>query len=112
MSMLDHDNKIEALEEKRDSVASDILHDGSLMFRNGHISLFGEIIHDLDPIVTEDLHPDININVHTVNDEITTEDGISFVIILKIIIHIFKDMSTFILMVVCVFDVYQNYFKR
>ena len=55
MSMMDDEEG--EIEEKTDQGTSDHLHDSSLMLRNGHISLFGEIIHDTEPTITDDLRP-------------------------------------------------------
>ena len=55
--MLDNDDEIEQTTKKVNNDDSGHLHDASLMFRNGHISLFGEIIHDTEPIITDDLTP-------------------------------------------------------
>ena len=57
MSMLSHDDEEGEIQEKTDHGTSDHLHDSSLMLRNGHISLFGEIIHDTEPNITDDLRP-------------------------------------------------------
>ena len=74
MSMLSHDDEEGEIQEKTDHGTSDHLHDSSLMLRNGHISLFGEIIHDTEPNITDDLRPppprkhvevsDIHIYIH------------------------------------------------
>ena len=58
MSMLSHDDEEGEIQEKTDHGTSDHLHDSSLMLRNGHISLFGEIIHDnTDSTITDGLRP-------------------------------------------------------
>jgi hypothetical protein len=55
--MFDNDEETESTTEKVDHDDSDNLQDTSLMFRNGHISLFGEIIHDMEPSNTDELRP-------------------------------------------------------
>ena len=55
MSMMDDEEG--EIQEKTDQTTSDHLHDSSLMLRNGHISLFGEIIHDTESTITDDLRP-------------------------------------------------------
>ena len=57
MSMVSHDDEEGEIQEKADHGTSDHLHDSSLMLRNGHISLFGEIIHDTESTITDDLRP-------------------------------------------------------
>ena len=57
MDMLDHDDDEDSIVEKIDNIDSKNSHDNSLMLRNGHISLFGEIIHDMEPLITDDLRP-------------------------------------------------------
>ena len=73
--MVDHDHNDDAKDENDSSVASDLLHDNGLMLRNGHISLFGEIIHDSEPIITEELGPLIFMKSTNDHDGITKEDG-------------------------------------
>ena len=53
MSMLDEEESEEAIMEKMDHESPEHGHDSSLMLRNGHISLFGEIIHDTESIASD-----------------------------------------------------------
>ena len=57
MSMLDDEESEEAVMEKMDHESAEHAHDSNLMHRNGHISLFGEIIHDEEAIISDSLHP-------------------------------------------------------
>ena len=57
MSMLDDEESEEAVMEKMDHDSAEHAHDSSLMHRNGHISLFGEIVHDEEAIISDSLHP-------------------------------------------------------
>ena len=57
MSMLDDEESDEAIMEKMDHTSPEHGHDSSLMLRNGHISLFGEIIHDTESSPSDALHP-------------------------------------------------------
>ena len=54
LSMFDNEDGTESTTERIDRDDSDNLHDTSLMFRNGHISLFGEIIHDMESSNTDE----------------------------------------------------------
>ena len=73
--MVDHDHNDDAKDENDGSVASDLLHDNGLMLRNGHISLFGEIIHESEPITKEELRPLIFLKSTNDHDGITKGDG-------------------------------------
>ena len=57
MSMLDDEESEEAVMEKMDHESAEHAHDSSLMHRNGHISLFGEIVHDEEAIISDSLLP-------------------------------------------------------
>ena len=57
MSMLDDEESDEAIMKKMDHTSPEHGHDSSLMLRNGHISLFGEIIHDTESSPSDALHP-------------------------------------------------------
>ena len=57
MSMLDDEESEEAVMEKMDHESTEHGHTSNLMLRNGHISLFGEIIHDTEAMISDDLIP-------------------------------------------------------
>ena len=57
MSMLDDEESEEAVMEKMDHDSTEHGHTSNLMLRNGHISLFGEIIHDTEAMISDDLIP-------------------------------------------------------
>ena len=57
MSMLDDEESEEAVTENMDHDSTEHGHNSNLMLRNGHISLFGEIIHDTEAMITDDLVP-------------------------------------------------------
>ena len=77
LSMFDNDDETESTTEKVNRDDSDNLQDTSLMFRNGHISLFGEIIHDMEPSSTDDVrippapttgsHKNVNMHQKNIN---------------------------------------------
>ena len=93
MSMLDNDDGTDSITERMDHDASD-LQESSLMFRNGHISLFGEIIHDIEPINTDvlrptpiatDAHEKVNIvGIHTERVFINFYFGLSLILFISI----------------------------
>ena len=74
--MFDNDDEAESTTEKIDREDSDNQQDTSLMFRNGHISLFGEIIHDTEPSNTDEQRPsptttgsNKNVNAHNMHNQ-------------------------------------------
>ena len=75
MSMLDDEESEEAVMEKMDHESAEHVHDSSLMLRNGHISLFGEIIHDEEAIISDSLLPPPIGEVNQENDKIDPSES-------------------------------------